>query len=112
VLVSAEWNDGLNIITLTYDENLNSSSTPATTDFTVTGRTVTLVSNDLNTKVYVTVDGNLSPGATISYVSGGNPIEDLAGNNAANLTNQAISGIPASGAFTSFLKAFGGASGF
>lgn len=110
-LVSATWNDALNIITLTYNENLDTGSIPATTAYTVTGRTVTQVTMSATTEVYVTVDGNLAQNATISYVvPGANPVQDVAGNDAAALTNQAITGIPAPGGLGGLLKAFG--SGF
>lgn len=82
-------------LTLTYNSSLNTSSTPATTDFAVT---VNAVSRSVNTvqvigsTVVLTLSSAVIGGQTvlISYTAGVNPIENSAGINAANLTNQAV----------------------
>jgi hypothetical protein len=111
VLVSAAFIDATNVIELTYDEAIDPTSEPAAGAFTVTGVSVTGVANDGSTKFLITVNANPSPGATISYTAGGSPIQDLAGNDAANLTNQAISGVPAGGSAILYGK-FGFGIGF
>lgn len=84
-------------ITLTYDETLDSGSVPATTDFAVT------VNGTPNAVTSVGVVGALvtlglttppSPGDTVlvSYTPGGSPIQDIAGNDAAALAGEAVTG--------------------
>lgn len=80
------------IITLTYSETLDTSSVPATTDFTVSGgKTVSSVSISAN-QVFITVNSAYagSDTITISYTGGTNKIRDLVGNNAANLSSQSV----------------------
>ena len=83
-------------LTLTYDEALDANSTPGTSAYTVTvagaarsvsgvavsGQTVTLTLSSAVTA---------SQTVTLSYAApGSNPIQDSAGNDAANLTNQSV----------------------
>ena len=83
-------------LTLTYNENLDGSSTPATGDFTVAGgdraRTVTriLVSGRA---VELTLDPAAEhgeAGITVSYTPGTNPIRDAVGNDADGLSNRLV----------------------
>ncbi len=80
-------------IVLTYDEALDATSTPANGDFTniAPSRTVTGVVVS-GTTVTITVNTPFANGDVIDfdYTASTNPIQDLAGNNAANLTNQAV----------------------
>lgn len=85
--------DTPNIISLTYDKLLDSSSVPATSDFAVSpSRTVTDVSIS-GSQVIVTLNTPYvyTDSVTINYVAGTNPIRVSFGNNAANLTSQAVS---------------------
>lgn len=85
-------------LALTYTETLNPASVPATSAFTVKtdGNTRALSSVSIsNTQVLITlavpvVSTNV---VTVSYTAGGSPIEDLVGNNAANLVNQAVTNL-------------------
>lgn len=78
---------------LNYNENLNSGSTPDIADFivTVNGSSASLnmvsITNDI---VTITLSSAVSYGdeVTVTYTAGVNPIEDLIGNDAANLTDQ------------------------
>ncbi|MYC65367.1 MAG: hypothetical protein F4X12_03440 [Acidobacteriia bacterium] len=88
---------------LTYDEALNVASRPATTDFTVTiaagtGLTPTTASqNPTNVAIHGSAVG-LTLGTpamsgqtvTVTYTAGTNPIEDLARNDAANLSGRSV----------------------
>ena len=82
-------------VTLYYDKALDTDSTPAPGDFTVTAasstRTVSSVSMS-ETAVTLTLGSAVSTGqtVTVTYRAGTNPIRDLAGNNAANLTNKEV----------------------
>ena len=83
-------------IVLTYDENLDETSVPATTDFNIdlpSGASVTNV-DVTGTVVTLTLDTVIQDGDTvqIDYTSGTNPIQDLATtpNEAADLTNQSV----------------------
>lgn len=79
-------------IVLTYSESLDTGSVPATGDFTPSGgKTVTAVAVS-GTTVTVTVDTAYvsTDTITISYTAGANPIQDVHGNDAADLTNQAV----------------------
>ncbi len=86
--------DGL-VIVLDYDEALDSGSTPANGDFTVssdTARTVTGVEISGDT-VRLTLDVAIAYGdlVTISYVSDpAGAIQDIAGNDSANLTDATV----------------------
>ena len=94
-------------LTLTYDEALYPGSVPATGDFTVEvdgvevnlANTAPVVVSDMT--VTLTLASAVTPGqtVTVSYTAGTNPIRDLArnnpvrhlsGNDASNLTNQAV----------------------
>ncbi len=79
-------------LTMTYNEALNTGSVPANGDFTISaGHSVTNRSVTGSTVVLT-----ISPAAvngemiTLSYTKGTNPIEDLAGNDADNLTDAAV----------------------
>ena len=83
-------------LTLTYNEALDTSSTPAATAFAVTvagaARTVSAVAVS-GSAVTLTLSGAVTHGQTVtlSYaVPNANPIQDAAGNDAAALTNQAV----------------------
>ncbi|MDP9080926.1 MAG: hypothetical protein M3O71_26195 [Bacteroidota bacterium] len=85
-------NTAKNKILLEYSELLDETSIPSTDAFAVnlskavTGITV------LGSQVTVTVDSDYANGdvATISYTPGGNPIQDITGNDALSLSNEAI----------------------
>ena len=79
-------------LTLTYDEPLDGSSTPATGDFTVSGgdqmRTVTGVRVN-GSAVELTLDVGAEheeAGIQVSYTPGDNPIQDVLGNDAERLS--------------------------
>ena len=83
-------------LTLRYDSSLDSTSTPAAAAFTVTvagaERTVSRLSVS-GTSVNLLLSSAVTSGqtVTVSYtVPNTNPIQDLAGNDAAALTNQAV----------------------
>ena len=76
-------------LTLTYNENLDTASVPAAGDFTVTvagsGRTVSAVRVS-----GATITLTLASAVTVSYAAGTNPVQDASGNDAAGLTNRAV----------------------
>ena len=83
-------------LTLTYDEPLDRSSTPAVGDFTVSGgdrtRTVSRVSVSGST-VLLTLDAgaaHLETGIQVSYTPGSNPIRDVPGNEAEALSREPV----------------------
>ena len=85
-------------IDLHYNEALDTTSTPATTDFTVS----VAGTDQTPTSVWVsgqTVSMNLGTAATagqtvtVSYTKGMNPIQDVAGNDAANLSSQSLTNV-------------------
>ena len=84
-------------LTLAYDEELKSTSEPVASAFAVTGSSGSHPVTGVNV-VGATVELTLSPavdygetGVTVSYTNPGtNPIEDLAGNDAANLINEHV----------------------
>jgi hypothetical protein len=89
------------VLDLVYDEGLDTGSTPATGDFAVAGTNATLstvthvTTSVANDTIRLTFDGAALPvtgiqTVTISYTAGVNPIQDAAGNNAANLSSQAV----------------------
>ena len=96
-LASAEMSNSLELL-LTYDSDLDSTSTPALSAFTVTvaGTTVTVT----NVSVYryggsvtLTLDATVVPGQSVavSYIPPSiNPIQDVAGNDAGALTNETV----------------------
>ena len=83
------------MLTLTYNEALSPSSAPAGTDFSVVSggnaRTVSDVAVAGST-VTLTLSPPARPGetVTVSYTAGANPIEDVQGNDAASLSNEAV----------------------
>ena len=103
VIQSAEvGNSADNIIVMTYDKALDISSTPATTDFTTSpSKTISSVVV-LGSDVIITCDTDFlsTDTVTISYTQGTNPIQDLAGNPAANLTNYAVTNNISGGGFS------------
>ena len=82
-----------NMLTLTYDETLDTASTPAATTFTLGGasETVSTVMIDDMT-VTLTLSGAVTSGdtVTVTYTPGTNPVQDAAGNDAAALSTQAV----------------------
>ncbi len=85
-------------LTLTYSEALDASSTPAGSDFTVkvAGSAVNLANATpvavSGSAVTLTLATAVTAGqvVTASYTKGTNPIRDAAGNDAANLSDQAV----------------------
>jgi len=79
-------------IVLTYNETLDATSVPATTDFVVSGGKT--ISSVTVSGVYVNINVNSAyaygDSITISYTAGSNPIQDVAGNNVLNLSNRAV----------------------
>ncbi len=84
-------------LVLSYDENL-AAIAPATTDFAVIKNGATPISvtgvavNTVNNTITLTLASAVSDTdtVTISYTAGGNKIEDLAGNAAANLSSRSV----------------------
>ena len=83
-------------LTLAYGEPLDSTSVPATDDFTVTGgsetRTVTGVWVSGNA-VFLTLSSDVADGEgglRVNYQPGSNPIQDTAGNDADRLSNKRV----------------------
>ena len=77
---------------MTYNEALNPDSVPANVDFAISaGHTVTN-RNVTGSTVVLTITPAVVNGEviTLSYTKGTNPIEDLAGNDADNLTTAAV----------------------
>ena len=83
-------------LTLTYDEPLDGSSTPASGEFTVSGgdhaRTVTRVSVSGSTVVLTLDTGaeHLEVGIQVSYTPGMNKIRDVPGNEAEVLSRESV----------------------
>lgn len=80
-------------VTLTYNEALDAASTPATGDFVLVGTASTVSSvNVTGSTVVLTLNTavGFSDIVTLSYTAGVAPIQDLAGNQAVNLVNQAV----------------------
>jgi len=91
-LSAAVSNSVKNRIVLTYNENLNTGSIPAIADFTVSGsKTITSVTVSGST-VNINVNSNYAHGdsITFTYTAGSNPIQDVAGNNASNLSTTSV----------------------
>lgn len=83
--------DGLTIA-LTYDEDLDEGSVPATGDYSLAGTDSAMDSVGISGPIVtLTVDAAIFNFQTVlvDYTAGANPIRDVAENNAANLTNQA-----------------------
>ena len=82
-------------LVLTYDEALDTGSTPATSDYTVTvagsQRTVSSVAVS-GSAVTLTLSSAVTDGqaVTVSYTAGTNPVQDAAGNDAAALSDQTV----------------------
>jgi hypothetical protein len=90
-------NDAVRDIVLTYDENLDEASVPATTDFTningtVSGSKTASSVSITGTQVTITVNADFlsTDNIDFDYATGTNPIRDIAENNAANLTDQSV----------------------
>jgi uncharacterized repeat protein (TIGR02059 family) len=82
-------------LTLNYSEPLNTASVPLTSAFVVKtdGNTRTLNSVSVSgSQVLITLSVAVfaANSVTVSYTAGATPIEDRAGNNAVNLTNNAV----------------------
>ena len=87
--------DGL-VLVLNYDETLDGTSTPVPPNFVVSGdtiRSVTAVEISGDT-VRLTLDPSspiaFNEGIFVSYSAAATPIQDIAGNDAANLTDAAV----------------------
>ena len=87
------------ILKLNYNEALDTTSTPATTDFTVsvagTSRTLSAVSVS-GTSVTLTLGTAATAGQTVTVTytkPSTNPIQDLAGNDAADLSSQTVTNV-------------------
>lgn len=84
--------NGLTIV-LTYNETLDSSSVPATTDFVISGTASVISSVGVSSSV-VTLTMNTAifsdDTVTLDYTKGINPIQDDYANEAANLSSQAV----------------------
>ncbi len=90
-----------NKIVLTYDEELDTGSVPATGDFTVAGTLFTISTVGVaGLVVTLTLSGDVYDFETItlSYTAGANPIRDLAFNDAANLVTEAVTNTSSSSA--------------
>src|SRR5207249_3558485 len=88
-------------LTLTYNESLDTGSTPAAGDFTLeyqsslggswTSKTISGVSVSGSTVVLTLATApNDSQNIRLSYTAGTNKVRDLAANNAANFSQQAV----------------------
>ncbi len=79
-------------LTMTYNEALNTGSVPANGDFSISGGHTVTNRNVTGSTVVLTITPAAVNGEviTLSYTKGTNPIEDLAGTDAANLTNAAV----------------------
>ena len=91
-------------LVLTYNESLDATSTPATTDFSVNDGVANAVTNVSvsGTTVTLTLTNAIDNGdtVTVSYTAGTNPIRDTSSNNAANLTSQSVTNNVAAGSTT------------
>ncbi|MHB1405163.1 MAG: cell wall-binding repeat-containing protein [Desulfitobacteriaceae bacterium] len=93
VLQSAEVSG--NTLTLTYDESLAGISVPVAGDFAVVVNSTTATVSDVavsGTTVALTLAYAVSTGdtVTVSYTKGTNPVQDTAGNPAANLAGSTV----------------------
>ena len=85
-----------NSLVLTYNEALDTNSTPAVSAYTVTVAGTTRTVNDVAVNgqaVTLTLSSAVAPNeaVTVSYAApGSNPVQDAAGNDAANLTNEPV----------------------
>ena len=82
------------MLTLTYDEVLDTASTPAATTFTLGGTSETVSTVAVSgMAVTLTLSAPLTSGDTVTVtyaLPGSNPVQDAAGNDAAALTTQAV----------------------
>ncbi|KKL86853.1 hypothetical protein LCGC14_1940580 [marine sediment metagenome] len=84
-----------NKIILTYNELLDTGSVPATGDFSLVGSGLPATINSVGVNgvaVTLTLSGDIFDFEVIklNYTAGASPIRDLAENNAANLTSEAV----------------------
>lgn len=84
------------ILNLDYSETLKTNSIPSPSDFTVTVNSAGITISQVQIAgelVILTVSPEVEQGdvVVVNYTADLNPIEDNAGNNAANLTNEAVS---------------------
>ena len=80
-------------LTLTYDEALDTASTPAATAFTLGGTSETVSTVAISGSVVtLNLSGAVTSGdsVTLTYTPGANPVQDVAGNDAAALSAQAV----------------------
>ncbi len=82
-------------IELTYDETLDSTSKPANSDFTISGSSLSAKVSSIDItgmKVTLNLDNPIGSGDTVTldYTADTNPIQDGAGNDAANLSTESI----------------------
>lgn len=111
VLVSAVFNAAGDELTLTYNELLDDTSEPATTAWTLTGTASTVATR--NVTGMTAVLGMSAPvyrheTIAVSFTQpGANRLKDLAGNDAANLTDQAVTNNTAA-RWNDILAIFGG----
>jgi uncharacterized repeat protein (TIGR02059 family) len=107
VFDQAQTNSSGSFVTLAYDEPLDETSTPATTDFVLTvdgiPRTVTSVSVG-GSSVVLSCAVPIAAATTVvvSYTAGSNKIKDVAGNEAANLTDEDVTNVAAAPVGTRF----------
>lgn len=92
-LSSAVINTAGTTLTLTYNEALDTGSTPAAGAFTLNGTAITVASvNVTGSTVVLTLSSvmGVDVSVTLDYTAGASPIQDAAGNDAANLSGQAV----------------------
>ena len=81
---------------LYYSEKLDTGSVPSTGDFTVMEGTTARTESDVTVSgnaVKLTLSGNAvgtSTAVTVGYTAGTNPVQDLAGNDAGNLSSHSV----------------------
>lgn len=81
-------------LVLTYNETLDATSVPATTDFTVNDGAANAVTNVAisGTDITLTLTNAIDNGdvVVVSYIKGVNPIQDADANESVNLTNESV----------------------
>jgi uncharacterized repeat protein (TIGR02059 family) len=88
-------------LTLTYNEALDSASVPTPTDLTISGRTLSGIAvSGTNVTATVTPAAVSGDTITVNYTAGSAPIQDVAGNDAGPLTNQAVTNTTPAGDVT------------
>ena len=97
--LASAWVDGTTL-RLNYNERLDTGSTPATGDFTYSVDGGTTNTNPTGVAmsrgaVTLTLGTAVTAGqtVTVSYTAGTNPVQDTAGNDAANLTNRSVTNV-------------------